>query len=273
MTDQDAQALRLPESTRVEAFSDGVFAIALTLLVLDLHAPSGARGQFVQVLVRQWPAYVAYLAAFLNIAAIWINHHDLFSRVRRVDARLICANLLLLLVSSLFPWPASVISAAARTGDRGDQIAAMVLYAAVGFLVPLAWDVLYFTVARSPHLLSDPAGAAFARLRMDVKGEGVAAADVVIEAIFENIEAKQALYAELEPKLKPNAILATNTSSIKIETLCEKLRDPSRLVGIHFFNPVAQLQLVEIVHGASTQPEVAQNALRFTRKLDKLPLP
>ena len=163
MTDQDAQALRLPESTRVEAFSDGVFAIALTLLVLDLHAPSGARGQFVQVLARQWPAYVAYLAAFLNIAAIWINHHDLFSRVRRVDARLICANLLLLLVSSLFPWPASVISAAARTGDRGDQIAAMVLYAAVGFLVPLAWDVLYFTVARSPHLLSDPAGAAFAR--------------------------------------------------------------------------------------------------------------
>jgi 3-hydroxyacyl-CoA dehydrogenase / enoyl-CoA hydratase / 3-hydroxybutyryl-CoA epimerase len=123
--------------------------------------------------------------------------------------------------------------------------------------------------------LKDPeaAGAAFARLRMDVKGDGVADADVVIEAIFENIEAKQALYAELEPRLKPNAILATNTSSIKIETLCEKLRDPSRLVGIHFFNPVAQLQLVEIVHGASTQPQVAQNALKFTRKLDKLPLP
>jgi 3-hydroxyacyl-CoA dehydrogenase / enoyl-CoA hydratase / 3-hydroxybutyryl-CoA epimerase len=123
--------------------------------------------------------------------------------------------------------------------------------------------------------LKDPAAAAaaFGRLRMDVKGDGVADADVVIEAIFENIEAKRALYAELEPKLKPNAILATNTSSIKIETLCEKLRDPSRLVGIHFFNPVAQLQLVEIVHGASTQPEVAQNALKFTRKLDKLPLP
>jgi 3-hydroxyacyl-CoA dehydrogenase/enoyl-CoA hydratase/3-hydroxybutyryl-CoA epimerase len=119
----------------------------------------------------------------------------------------------------------------------------------------------------------EAAGAALARLRMDVKGDGVADADVVIEAIFENIEAKQALYAELEPKLKPHAILATNTSSIKIETLCEKLRDPSRLVGIHFFNPVAQLQLVEIVHGASTQPQVAQNALKFTRKLDKLPLP
>jgi 3-hydroxyacyl-CoA dehydrogenase/enoyl-CoA hydratase/3-hydroxybutyryl-CoA epimerase len=123
--------------------------------------------------------------------------------------------------------------------------------------------------------LKDPAAAAaaFARLRMDVQGAGVADADVVIEAIFENVDAKRALYAELEPKLKPNALLATNTSSIKIETLCEQLRDPSRLVGIHFFNPVAQLQLVEIVQGTSTQPQVVQNALKFTRKLDKLPLP
>jgi 3-hydroxyacyl-CoA dehydrogenase/enoyl-CoA hydratase/3-hydroxybutyryl-CoA epimerase len=123
--------------------------------------------------------------------------------------------------------------------------------------------------------LKDPAAAAAAcdRLRMDVNGDGVADSDVVIEAIFENVDAKRALYAELEPKLKPSAILATNTSSIKIETLCEGLRDPSRLVGIHFFNPVAQLQLVEIVQGASTQALVLQNALKFARKLDKLPLP
>ena len=123
--------------------------------------------------------------------------------------------------------------------------------------------------------LKDPAAAAaaLARLRMDVNGDGVADADVVIEAIFENAEAKRALYAELEPKLKPGAILATNTSSIKIETLCEGLRDPSRLVGIHFFNPVAQMQLVEIVRGSGTQPQAAQSALQFVRKLDKLPLP
>jgi 3-hydroxyacyl-CoA dehydrogenase/enoyl-CoA hydratase/3-hydroxybutyryl-CoA epimerase len=123
--------------------------------------------------------------------------------------------------------------------------------------------------------LKDPqaAAAAFARLRMDVSGDGAAEADVVIEAIYENADAKRALYAELEPKLKPNAVLATNTSSIRIETLSEKLRDPSRLVGIHFFNPVAQLQLVEIVQGAGTQMQAVQSALQFTRKLDKLPLP
>jgi 3-hydroxyacyl-CoA dehydrogenase / enoyl-CoA hydratase / 3-hydroxybutyryl-CoA epimerase len=123
--------------------------------------------------------------------------------------------------------------------------------------------------------LKDPAAAAAAasRLRMDVQGAGVADADVVIEAIFENVAAKQALYADLEPKLKASAILATNTSSIKIETLSQNLTDPSRLVGIHFFNPVAQLQLVEVVQGASTRTEVVTDALKFTRKLDKLPLP
>jgi 3-hydroxyacyl-CoA dehydrogenase / enoyl-CoA hydratase / 3-hydroxybutyryl-CoA epimerase len=123
--------------------------------------------------------------------------------------------------------------------------------------------------------LKDPAAAADAltRLKPDVSGEGVSGADVIIEAIIENVEAKQALYAQIEPKLKPAAILATNTSSIKIETLCSKLADPSCLVGIHFFNPVAQLQLVEVVQGAATRPEVVQDALRFTRKLDKLPLP
>jgi 3-hydroxyacyl-CoA dehydrogenase / enoyl-CoA hydratase / 3-hydroxybutyryl-CoA epimerase len=96
---------------------------------------------------------------------------------------------------------------------------------------------------------------------------------VVIEAIVESVEAKQSLYGELEPQLKPGAVFATNTSSIKIETLSAKLNDPGRLVGIHFFNPVAQLQLVEVVAGAATRPQVVQDALKFTRSLDKLPLP
>ena len=123
--------------------------------------------------------------------------------------------------------------------------------------------------------LKDPgaAAAAMARLKMDVKGDGVADADLILEAIVESAAAKQALYQELEPKLKPRAILATNTSSIKIETLSEGLRVPGRLVGMHFFNPVAQLQLVEVVQGAGTDRSVLEDALQFTRRLDKLPLP
>ena len=168
MTDLDDDApttsRRLPESTRVEAFSDGVFAIAVTLLVLDLHSPSGGRGQFLHELLNQWPAYVAYLAAFLNISAIWISHHDLFTRIHRVDARLICANLLLLMASSLFPWPASVIAEAIRDGNHRDQVAATVLFAIVGLLVPLAWLLLHRCVQRSPHLLRAGEDISFTRV-------------------------------------------------------------------------------------------------------------
>jgi len=117
------------------------------------------------------------------------------------------------------------------------------------------------------------AADAFARMRMDVAGEGASAADLVIEAIVENAEAKRTLYAELEPRIKPDAVLATNTSSIRIETLAEKLSDPGRLVGIHFFNPVARMQLVEIVRGTGTHAKAVENALLFARQLGKLPLP
>ena len=123
--------------------------------------------------------------------------------------------------------------------------------------------------------LRDPAKAreATARLTADVAGDGAAQADVVIEAIFESLDAKRELYAALEPRMKPGAILATNTSSIVLESLAERLQRPERLAGLHFFNPVAQMPLVEIVHTEATDPAVLQTAIAFTRKLDKLPVP
>jgi 3-hydroxyacyl-CoA dehydrogenase/enoyl-CoA hydratase/3-hydroxybutyryl-CoA epimerase len=123
--------------------------------------------------------------------------------------------------------------------------------------------------ARDPARASEMA----ARLTPDVEGSGVAQADIVIEAIFENAEAKRALYAKLEPAMKPAAILATNTSSIVLEELAQGLADPGRLVGLHFFNPVAKMTLVEIIRSQQTRAEVVEDALAFTRKLDKLPLP
>ena len=120
---------------------------------------------------------------------------------------------------------------------------------------------------------SQAVAEACARLSMDVGGSGVPDADVVIEAIYENLDAKRALYAELEPRLKPGALFATNTSSITLEQLCAKLADPGRLVGIHFFNPVPQMQLVEVVTGSATRADVVAGAIAFTRRLDKLPLP
>ncbi|MBK7766819.1 MAG: enoyl-CoA hydratase/isomerase family protein, partial [Sulfuritalea sp.] len=111
------------------------------------------------------------------------------------------------------------------------------------------------------------------RLIADPKGDGVRQADVIIEAIFENLEAKQALFADIEARAKPDAVLASNTSSLKLSDIAAKFKDPSRLVGIHFFNPVAMMPLVEVVASAATAPEVAQRAAAFVRRIDKLPLP
>ncbi|MFO1427541.1 MAG: 3-hydroxyacyl-CoA dehydrogenase NAD-binding domain-containing protein [Steroidobacteraceae bacterium] len=123
--------------------------------------------------------------------------------------------------------------------------------------------------------LRDPARVteALARLRADVAGDGVPQADVVIEAIFENLDAKRELYARLEPRMKPGALLASNTSSIVLEPLAQQLADPGRFVGLHFFNPVAQMPLVEIIRGERTRPETELAAIAFTRRIDKLPLP
>ena len=128
---------------------------------------------------------------------------------------------------------------------------------------------LYRKRLKQKHLVQ----AAMDRLVPDVAGNGVARADLVIEAIVENAEVKRKVFAQIEPKMKPTAILASNTSSIPLQELAGVLRRPERLVGIHFFNPVAQMQLVEIVQGPQTSPEVMQAAQAFTRQIDKLPLP
>jgi len=111
------------------------------------------------------------------------------------------------------------------------------------------------------------------RFNLDLHGYGLQKADVVIEAIFENKDVKRDLYASIEPKIKKDALIATNTSSIEIEQLCDSITDPTRLVGLHFFNPVTKMPLIEIVNGAQTDPEVSQRAINFAKQIGKLPLP
>ena len=111
------------------------------------------------------------------------------------------------------------------------------------------------------------------RLIPDVAGDGVARADVVIEAIFENVDAKRALFADVEARARPDAILATNTSSIPLEDIAGALRSPARLIGLHFFNPVARMMLVEVVAGRDSDPALVARGAAFVRAIDKLPLP
>lgn len=114
--------------------------------------------------------------------------------------------------------------------------------------------------------------ATAARLRSDVNGEGIASADLIIEAIFENLEAKQSLYETIERSMKPDAIIATNTSSIPLQELRTKLRDPQRFIGLHFFNPVSQLPLVEVVRCDDTSRDVLDQGFAFVKAIGKLPL-
>jgi 3-hydroxyacyl-CoA dehydrogenase/enoyl-CoA hydratase/3-hydroxybutyryl-CoA epimerase len=123
------------------------------------------------------------------------------------------------------------------------------------------------------HLRTPTAiNAAVARLIADPKGKHIKHADVVIEAIVEKLEVKQKLFQELERQIRPGAVLATNTSSLRLEDIAKPLADPGRLVGLHFFNPVAQLPLVEVVHGEGTREEEVRKACTFVAAINKLPL-
>ena len=122
---------------------------------------------------------------------------------------------------------------------------------------------------RDPRRVRD----ALDRLIPDVRGNGIVHADVIIEAIFENADAKRALFADVEARAKPDAILATNTSSIPLETIATVLHAPSRLIGLHFFNPVAKMMLVEVVAGRDSDPALVARGAAFVRAIDKLPLP
>jgi len=128
---------------------------------------------------------------------------------------------------------------------------------------------LYRRRLREAHLVR----AALDRLVPDVAGDGIARADVVIEAVPEVLSLKHDIYRATEARMKPDAILATNTSSIPLEELGQVLKRPERLIGLHFFNPVAQMPLLEVVRSASSGDAEIAAGLAFARAIDKLPLP
>lgn len=128
---------------------------------------------------------------------------------------------------------------------------------------------LYKKKLRKPRLIQE----AMDNLIPDPEGHGIERADVIIEAVFENLAVKQDIMKRVEEKAKADAIIATNTSSIPLEEISRVMKTPSRLVGIHFFNPVAKMDLVEIVSSSVTAKKVEQNSCAFVNQISKLPLP
>jgi uncharacterized membrane protein len=140
----DEHSAGLMSSQRVEAFSDAVFAIAATLLVLDLAVPprdSTPSGGLAAALAHQWPGYFAYLVSFLVIGIIWVNHHTVFARVRRVDRPVLFVNLALLLVVSALPFPTRLL--AEYLTAPGDSHIAAAIYSAAMFAMGLTYALLW----------------------------------------------------------------------------------------------------------------------------------
>jgi len=133
------------ETARVEAFSDGVFAIAITLLILNVQVPPPSAGHLLAALARQWPTYVAFLISFAFIGIMWVNHHRLFNHIRRCDNMLMFLNLLLLLGITVVPFPTALL--AAHYSTPGRTVSAAVFNGTYVFLA-ISFNVLWFHVVK-----------------------------------------------------------------------------------------------------------------------------
>ncbi|MGW1807650.1 TMEM175 family protein [Streptomyces sp. NPDC002078] len=150
------------ESGRVEAFSDGVFAIAITLLILDIKVPrTGDHGGLWHAIGAQWPSYAAYVVSFLVIGIMWVNHHQLFSYVAKVDRPLMFLNLLVLMVVAAVPWPTAMLAEYLREGAASHAAAAV--YSLVMVAMALTFQALWWHLTRTGHLFDARVDTAAAR--------------------------------------------------------------------------------------------------------------
>jgi uncharacterized membrane protein len=137
------------ETARIEAFSDGVFAIAITLLILELQVPHiTPQGGLRAALINLWPSYLAFLASFMTIGIMWLNHHRLFTLINKNDDGLIAFNLLLLLGITWLPFPTALL-AEHLEGPHADQQTAALVYAGSFFAIAIIFNVMWRYACRA----------------------------------------------------------------------------------------------------------------------------
>jgi uncharacterized membrane protein len=138
-------------TSRLEAFSDGVFAVAITLLVLQFIAPEVQSGKLLSALLGQWPQLVTYVASFLTVGVVWVNHHTIFRGIRAVDRTIQFINLVLLLTIVLVPYPTVLLGRYLNSGQNGSVAAAF--YAVVMTAMSIAFQALVGWALTHPNLL------------------------------------------------------------------------------------------------------------------------
>jgi uncharacterized membrane protein len=144
--------------SRVEAFSDGVFAVAITLLVLQFADPGAHRDQLLAALLAQWPLLVTYVASFLTVGVIWVNHHTIFSGIKQADRTLQFINLILLLFVVLVPYPTQLLGHYLQSGRNGSVAAAF--YGVVMTGMGISFQALVGWAITHPNLLKPKVDAA-----------------------------------------------------------------------------------------------------------------
>jgi uncharacterized membrane protein len=137
---------------RLEAFSDGVLAIVITLLILEIKVPIGQEGTLGSALARQWPQYAAFLLSFLIVGIIWLNHHATFNLLRRTDHTVQVLNLILLLPVTVLPWPTALLAEYTHEGSAGDQRVAVLVYGVASSAMAAAFNLLWRYLLRHPEL-------------------------------------------------------------------------------------------------------------------------
>ncbi|WP_137597811.1 TMEM175 family protein [Paucilactobacillus kaifaensis] len=140
---------------RLQAFSDGVLAILITILVLEFHVPDFSKGHLTSAVLLQWPILMAYIVSFLYVGTLWLFHHDYFSNLTRIDRNLNLINLFVLFTITLVDYPTNLVATAVASGNTDDMKTAFIIYDIVALLISASFELLYWYVKKHPDLKSN----------------------------------------------------------------------------------------------------------------------
>lgn len=180
-------------TSRLEAFSDGVFAVAITLLVLQFAVPEVASGKLFSALLGQWPQLVTYVASFLTVGVVWVNHHAIFKGLKAIDRTIQFINLVLLLTVVLVPYPTALLGRYLNSGVDGSVAAAF--YAVVMTVMAIAFQCLVAWALTHPDLLRPEVQGARPRAVLPRFALGLVIYAISIGLAFVNTWLVVALYA------------------------------------------------------------------------------